>query len=70
MAGDEETFSGRINMPYYIKQQPMVLKAIIHKRFCGSQNHITLFLEISPQPATHVVWKKMNAIFAEFKCNK
>jgi hypothetical protein len=70
LPGDEETYSGTINMLDYMKQQPMVLNAIIHKRICTPQNHITLFLEISPQPATHVVWQKMNAIFAEFKCNK
>jgi hypothetical protein len=68
--GDEETYSGTINMLDYMKQQPMVLNAIIHKRICASQNHITLFLEISPQPATHVIWQKMNTIFAEFKCSK
>ncbi|HSZ87143.1 MAG TPA: hypothetical protein VK787_14015 [Puia sp.] len=70
MDGDVETFSGTINMLDYMKQQPMVLNAVIHKTICASQNHITLFVEVSPQPATHAVWQKMNAIFAEFKCSK
>src|SRR5579862_338092 len=67
LAGDDETFTGSINMLDYMKQQPMVLQAIIHKRLCNPQNHIALFFEISPQSATHAVWQKMNTIFAGFQ---
>jgi len=68
LPGDAETYSGTVNMLDYMEQQPMTLNALIHLQNCNTKNHKAVFIEISPQPATHIIWKKMNELYSGFQC--
>lgn len=68
--GDEETYSGTIRMLDYMAQKPMMLHALIHKKSCPDPLHRFVFFEISPQPAAHAVWSKMNDLYSSFECGK
>jgi hypothetical protein len=69
LAGDAETFSGTVSTLDYMEQEPMLLNALIHVKTCDAKNHKAVFLEISPKPASHPVWGKMNEIYAGFQCS-
>lgn len=69
-AGDLETFEGTINMLDYMAQIPMVLNARIHKKNCPDKNHEFVLFEISPKPANHTVWQKLNKLNLDFQCVK
>jgi hypothetical protein len=62
IANDAATFSGTIRMLDYMAQKPMVLNCLIHVKNAGIAGKSAVLIEVSPQPATHEVWKQMDAI--------
>lgn len=66
--GDIATYSGTISMLDYMSQKPMILNIRIHYRTCSNQDKKFLFHQLSPQPLTQEVWKKMEALWDSFKC--
>lgn len=63
-------YSGTINMLDYMTQQPIVLNFVAQVRNCSSQNHTAVFIEISPKPYEHEIWKSLNRIVETFECAK
>ncbi len=68
--GDTETYSGTVSMLDYMTQQPMVLNILIHIRNCGMQKRTAVFVEVSPKPFGHRVWKEFAIMNKGFQCNK
>lgn len=65
-SGDAATYTGTINMLDYHTKNPMTLNCLIHVKDIKLKTNTAVFLELSPQPFTHAVWKKMNDIGASF----
>jgi hypothetical protein len=59
---DIETFSATINMLDYHTQKPIVLSALIHRKPKLVAGRTPVYIEISPQPSSHPVWKAMSLI--------
>lgn len=66
---DISTFRGSVHMLDYMEQKPITLNSIVHVRKCPGVDKTFVFTEISPQPYTHDVWKKMNDLWTGFNCN-
>jgi hypothetical protein len=66
---DRETYTGTISMYDYLGSKPIVLNYLVHLKSCSTQNHIPLFLEISPQPFTHPLWSRLKEIKQKFTCD-
>jgi hypothetical protein len=62
LPNDRETYSATINMLDYHEQKPMVLNGVIHVKQIAATDHTAIYLELSPRPLTHAVWKKMDEI--------
>jgi hypothetical protein len=70
-ADDLETYTGTINMLDYMKQVPITLNYRAHvKRTCIAQNHIPVFLEISPKPFDQPIWQDLKKIDQKFFCEE
>ena len=67
---DLETYTGTITMLDYHTAQPMVLNCMIHVKDCKIETRLAIYLELSPQPFAHAVWKKMNQMGQNFECKK
>lgn len=65
-SNDLETYNGTISMLDYHAQQPITLNCLIHVKGIQNSNHSAIYFEISPQPFSHSVWKKMNEIGESF----
>jgi hypothetical protein len=63
---DRETYTGTIAMYDYLAGKPIVLNYLVHLKSSSGQNHIPLFLEISPQPFTHPLWNRLKEIKQKF----
>ena len=61
-SGDVETYRGTIAILDYHSQQPITLNCLIHVKDSKTNNHTAIYFEISPQPFTHPVWQKLNAM--------
>ena len=68
--GDRKTFEGSVHMLDYMSLQPITLNFIIHVRSCIGKDKTYVFHEISPQPSTDDVWKKLHQLWVNFKCDK
>lgn len=68
LAGDIETYGGSIRMLNYMVQRPVELHCTIHVKHCEAQERTALFFEISPQPATHIIWQQMDQLWSSFRC--
>lgn len=68
LEGDVETYGGTIRMLNYMVQRPIVLHCTIHVSNCESQQRTALFFEISPQQASHAIWKQMDGLWSSFRC--
>ena len=66
---DLETYSGEIHMLDYMIQRPIILNTLIHKKNCGVQKHTTVFVEVSPKPFTHPIWRQFDEMEKGFRCN-
>jgi hypothetical protein len=67
LANDRETFSATINMLDYHEQKPMVLNGIIHVKDIATTGHTAVYIQLSPRPLSHIIWKKMDEIGDKFK---
>jgi hypothetical protein len=65
-AGDLETYTATINMLDYHEQKPIALTGMIHLKKIATKDHTAVFIEISPKPQSHAVWKKMDEIGENF----
>ena len=65
--GDEDTYTGTINMLDYHTRQPMTLNCFIHVKNSKIKNHTAIFFEVSPKPFTHAVWQKLFDIEKSFE---
>jgi hypothetical protein len=66
--GDLNTFNGTVRMLDYMAQEPMTLNCIVHVKECEGKDLTFVYYEISPQEATHAVWKTMDNMWEEFEC--
>jgi hypothetical protein len=64
--GDRETYTATIDMLDYHEQKPIVLNGMIHVKKIATKDHTAVFIEISPKPQSHAVWKKMDEIGETF----
>lgn len=67
--GNEAVFSGAIIMLDYMGQSPITLNCLVHIKTCQEQKHTAVFVEISPKPADHVIWKTLHTIQQNFACS-
>lgn len=63
---DLYTFRGTISMLDYMGKKPMKLNLIVHLKKCG--NKTILFYQLSPQPDSSPVWKRLQTLWANFSC--
>ena len=70
LKGDVKTYIGTIMMMDYIQQKPITLHCKVHTKSCAGDNHTFMFFELSPQPLVHDVWKSLDQLCEEFRCNK
>jgi len=68
--GDLETYTGTIEMMYYLQRKPITLNCIVHLASCKEANKSILFYELSPKPFTHSNWVNLNQLWLDFKCKK
>jgi hypothetical protein len=68
--GDLNTFQGKVNMNDYMTKKPISINLRIHIKSCAGQNKTFVFYEISPQPYTDNVWKRLHQLWDNFKCTK
>jgi hypothetical protein len=69
-AGDVQTFQGQTHMLDYMPQKPIVLNLLIHEKECANQDHTAVFVEVSPKPLTHPIWKELKHLDQTFRCRK
>ena len=67
---DLKTFEGSVYMLDYMSLQPITLNVAIHVRTCPGKDKTFVFHEISPQPYTDEVWKRLHQLWINFKCDK
>lgn len=67
-SGDLKTFQGTVSMLDYMAKKPMVLNCIVHLKKCKGTNHTILFHQLSPQPYSDSVWKKLIKLWFDFDC--
>ena len=63
---DLETYSGTVSMLDYHEQRPIKLNVVIHVKDSKTKNHSAIYIEVSPQPQTHPVWKILDEIGESF----
>lgn len=68
--GDVQTFKGQTQMLDYMTQKPMLLNLLIHVKDCSKENHTAVFVEVSPKPLTHYIWKELKQLDQTFSCTK
>jgi hypothetical protein len=68
--GDVQTFQGQTQMLDYMTQKPIVLNLLIHVKDCSKENHAAVFVEVSPKPLTHSIWKELKQLDQTFRCGK
>jgi hypothetical protein len=69
-AGDVQTFQGQTHMLDYMTQKPIVLNLVIHQKNCQKQDHIPVFVEVSPNPFNHSFWAELERLSQTFQCEK
>jgi hypothetical protein len=69
-SGDVQTFQGETQMLDYMAQKPIVLHLLIHVKDCSKEDHTAVFVEVSPRPPTHSIWKELNQLDQTFRCVK
>jgi hypothetical protein len=68
--GDVETYSGSIQMLDYMTQRPIILHTLIHVKHCELQKQTPVFVEISPKPLAHSIWRQFFKIAEGFQCGQ
>ena len=67
-SGDVQTFQAQTHMLDYMRQKPIVLNLLIHVKDCSKENRTAVFVEVSPQPLTHSIWKDLKQLDRTFRC--
>jgi len=67
---DKETYEGTIKMLDYMQQKPVMLYCKVHMKKYDGEDKTFIFYELSPQPATHKIWKDLHQLWMEFKLKK
>jgi hypothetical protein len=68
--GDQETYSGTVDMLDYMEQKPITHNCVIHIKACPDKNNTFVFTQISPQPLTSDVWKSLKDLWTTFDCSQ
>jgi hypothetical protein len=68
--GEKQTFEGESHMLDYMTQKPVTLHLLIHEKDCSPDNQTAVFVEVSPQPAGHALWKELEKLAQSFHCRK
>ena len=68
--GDSETYAGTVKMLDYLSLKPITLNIIVHVMPCTKAGKLGVFFTISPQPKTHALWQKFNAVHEGFRCTQ
>jgi hypothetical protein len=69
MAGDKSTFTGTVKMLDYLTVKPLILNITAHTITCTKEKKLGVLFLVSPQPATHALWKTLNTIRHGFQCS-
>jgi hypothetical protein len=68
---DIETYSGIITtFDSHVTYRALKLNCRVHVRKCSEQKKYELFLEFSPHPFEHEIWKEFITILESFDCSK
>ncbi len=62
------TYEGTVTMLDYMEQKPITLFIKIHQSRCEDAKKKILFIEVSPQGASHHIWEKFESIWKGFQC--
>ncbi|NIG56732.1 hypothetical protein [Chitinophaga sp. Cy-1792] len=60
-------FTGTIYMLDYMEQKPVTLNVVVVRKDGVLPDKTVFFINVSPQPMEHRVWKQLNAIEASFR---
>lgn len=66
--GDSKTYAGAVKMLDYLSLKPITLNIIVHVMPCAKAGKLGVLFTISPQPKTHALWQKFNAVHEGFRC--
>lgn len=67
-AKDKYGFKGTVTMLDYMNQQKITLNVSIHVLACKHSGKTYILHQLSPQPYTHQIWKRMDEIREQFMC--
>jgi hypothetical protein len=68
--GDIKTFTGSINMLDYMEQRSITLNCVVHLKSCEGRSNGFVFYQISPKPFGDSVWKGLQQLWTNFRCEK
>jgi len=66
--GDSQTYAGTVKMLDYLSLKPITLNITVHVMPCAKEGKLGALFTISPQPKTHALWQKLNAVHEGFRC--
>jgi hypothetical protein len=67
---DAATYGGTVIMLDYMAQRPMTLNCRVGVRRCKVPGRTAVFIELSPQPPGHVVWRDLRGLKKGFTCSE
>jgi hypothetical protein len=67
--GDKMTFAGTVKMLDYLSIKPITLNLTIHAIACAKEKKTGVLILVSPQPATHALWKTLKTLRHDFQCS-
>jgi hypothetical protein len=68
--GKSVAYAGTVNMLDYMSQRPLKLNVTVQIKDCTAEGKKAVFFSISPQPATHPVWKQFVNVWDGFRCKR
>jgi len=68
-APDKSKFEGTVKMLDYLTGKPIILNLTAHILVCTKDKKLGVLFLVSPQPATHTLWKTLNAMHHDFQCS-
>ena len=70
LPGDLASFTGMIRMMDFLSRQPITLNCKVHVKRCSETNKTILFFELSPKTFENAVWKSIDQLWVDFRCEK
>lgn len=67
---DIVSYTGTVYMKDYMSRQPITLNCKMYSKTCVETGKTVVFFELSPQPFTHDIWRSLDQLWKDFKCQK